>query len=524
MLFFSMLFSVSQDCPLVLQLAQDLHLDQKQPNLYQAYQGDCCSTSSIACGTVNGDQRVLRIEWSNLDLDGQMKTSPFPSNLNLFSIYNNPVSGPFPNNLPSTITQLNFASTLMSGLITNLPPNIQFLSLYASFFSGPIPLLPNGIVTFYANDNQFTGSIPLLPNSLETFSVENNLLNGTLTNFPTAIYVFTASNNRLKGFVPPFQQSTGVLDLSHNEFTGCISSHFTGDDFRITQNKIQGTIHVNSKYIYVQSNLLTNIIIDNPDQVQDCLIDNNPMGTNPYPGLCVGTVRNPTAEELLGCNAITTTLSASSSILGSIQTTETISSQTESAVSSQSSAADSTNNPSQTTETSSSQISSAISSSEVISSTVPSSSAEMTTQTATSSSTLIVSSATSTMQPTQSTQNSTSTESQKSANTQSSAPLSIYTVGTSHFSSVDSSTSKDGTDTQNIDCEDGNGEGKEGNGGNGHQMTLTRTNLTNSTVTTDHLVVKTSPIEQKTQNAQETTKNAGNVICALWGLLGLFVI
>eukprot|EP00834_Sanchytrium_tribonematis_P007247 NODE_630_length_5208_cov_0.377178.p1 type:complete len:530 gc:universal NODE_630_length_5208_cov_0.377178:3084-1495(-) len=529
MLFHSLVYAVSQDCPLVVQLAQDLHFDQKFPTDYQNYQNDCCTATGITCSTIEGEERVTRIDWGNLlTLDGQFQGNPFPSKLDFLTVNDNPITGPFPNNLPNSLTQFYAASTSLSGSVSNLPTNLQILSIYTCSLSGPLPILPTGIIAMYASDNKFTGDIPILPDTLQVFKVQNNLLNGTMSEFPASIFSYVANNNQLKGLIPPFVASLSALDVSQNQLTGCISSHFVGKDLRIYRNQIKGVLYVDAEIIYVQINLFTNLIIADLGRVMFCNVDSNPMGTNPYPGYCTGDVTTPTAEELAGCSVITTTLRMSSSLTLS-ETTETFSSQIEST----------------STLAASISTSDTISSSEGSSSATQSTNTEASTQKSTTeqmeTSSILTSSTISTLQPSNllSTESATSSatssvtlqmstsaiSSAKSTNAQSTPNLSIYTVGTSHFSSIDNSASvKDGANTQNIDCEDGNGEGEEGNGGNGHQMTFTHTNMTNSTVTTDYVVIKTSPIEQKTQNAQETTKNAGNVISILWGIMGVFVI
>ena len=164
-------YSLSIDCPNMINLASGLRLPVSQTALWTALQIDCCTTGGITCI----GQRVTKINWSYKSLNGIINGSA----------------------IPSTVIELNLESNqLRGGIPLTLPSNLTVLLLQRNSLTGNIPSrLPNGLTDMRIDGNELSGDLPIFPNSLVFLYLgypasTGNHFSGTLRlNAPIRIFI-----------------------------------------------------------------------------------------------------------------------------------------------------------------------------------------------------------------------------------------------------------------------------------------------------------------------------------------------
>ena len=228
MVFISLIYGVSVDCPALISFAQGLRVQSVRPALWTALQGDCCNT---LVASVNRDtsicvnERVTEISWWGLGLNGILNATAMPPMLIHLDLNQNFITGGIPAGLPSGLRDLVLYRNQMTGVIPGLPVGLVYLDLPENRFSGSLPSsLPNGLTRIYLEDNNFTGELPIFPSTLYTISlglsgdVRTNHFSGTLSlNKPRRIFI---NNNLITDII--IQDSTALTncDLSNNPLLG----------------------------------------------------------------------------------------------------------------------------------------------------------------------------------------------------------------------------------------------------------------------------------------------------------------
>ena len=151
----STIYSISEDCPNVIQLAFGIGLQTGSPNTWKQLQGDCCGVS-ITC---DGSQRVTEIRWRGFELNGTINGTAIPSTVTDLNLGRNDITGPIPNSLPSGLVQLWLDGNQMSGDLPFFPNTIEYLYLGfpgypGNHFSGTLRL--NRPTHLYINYNWIT--------------------------------------------------------------------------------------------------------------------------------------------------------------------------------------------------------------------------------------------------------------------------------------------------------------------------------------------------------------------------------
>ena len=172
-------FGASPDTPTMINFAQALHINTKQPGIWNSLQTDCCSALGVQC---DGNERVITIDWSQKNLDGT-------------------IDG---NYIPSALVNLRLNLNLLTGKIpSRLPNGIQQLYVYSNRLTGDVPLFPNSLLYLYLGyagfpGNHFTGTVAI--------------------NAPLELYI---TDNWITGiFVADATQLTVNCDLSNNALLG----------------------------------------------------------------------------------------------------------------------------------------------------------------------------------------------------------------------------------------------------------------------------------------------------------------
>eukprot|EP00835_Amoeboradix_gromovi_P006178 NODE_681_length_5254_cov_0.289040.p1 type:complete len:1074 gc:universal NODE_681_length_5254_cov_0.289040:3473-252(-) len=231
------------DCVGVIALAEGLNLDVVQPDLMASIETNCCSSAGVTCTA----GKVDRIEWPNMNLNGTIDASHIPSNLTALDLSQNSITGSVPQGMPSSLVNLTLNSNKLSGAIpSDLALSLEHLYLSDNMIDGSIPtVLPAGLLSLLLNKNKLSGSLPSsIPSGLVSLDVSNNNLSGPVPDLSNVEYIY------LNRDAPPY-----------NQFTGGISVR-------------------KPKELYVPNNLITNILINDTQQMMICNISNNPLLVN----------------------------------------------------------------------------------------------------------------------------------------------------------------------------------------------------------------------------------------------------
>ena len=169
--------SVSPDCPNLINFARELGIQSKQPSIWTQLQGDCCTVSSIVCAS----NRVIRINWNAIGLNGTINGTAIPSSVTHLLIFDNQISGTIPSVLPSGLITLNIYGNKLSGDIPILPSTLQYIFLGASgspgnHFTGTIRVYAP--LNLYINDNWITDVVIVDSSPLNACDLSNNPLLG----------------------------------------------------------------------------------------------------------------------------------------------------------------------------------------------------------------------------------------------------------------------------------------------------------------------------------------------------------
>eukprot|EP00834_Sanchytrium_tribonematis_P006365 NODE_462_length_7167_cov_0.402518.p3 type:complete len:283 gc:universal NODE_462_length_7167_cov_0.402518:1412-564(-) len=251
MVFLPSIYSLSRDCPDMINLAIGLNMSQTDPLIYNQMITDCCNVNGyVVCTGSNSTQRVKEIRFDFMKINGVINSTAIPNAVTIFSVYINSVKGPIPDDLPSSIRQLTLGSNKMYGqLPIKLPPNLITLELVAAKFNGSLEhlfdvaphlqlfqgwlceytripnIIPKGPYMFRVNGNKITGNLPSIPTSITYLDVSNNFMTGCVQ-LSTLYYEAYLKYNLFQG--PLIIQKPIQFDVSHNHITNVTILDATG--------------------------------------------------------------------------------------------------------------------------------------------------------------------------------------------------------------------------------------------------------------------------------------------------------
>ena len=188
-LFANLLSGVSTDCPSLINFAQGLHMNSKQPAIWSAIQTNCCVTANTRVNC-DASERIYQINWPSLQLDGVIDEASLSTLTFLYYLIlnDNFITGNIPSVLPLSLETLYVHGNLMSGDLPAFPPTLKNLAI-------GFQLSPPG--------NKFTGTLRL--NRPTEMQITNNLISdiiiqdyGGLTSRSNTIYC-DISNTPLLG-------------------------------------------------------------------------------------------------------------------------------------------------------------------------------------------------------------------------------------------------------------------------------------------------------------------------------------
>ena len=245
----------------MINLASGLGMPTQQPSIWNALQGDCCSVPSVHCVGL----RVTEIYWSTKSLIGTINETALPSSLTLLFLKYNQITGRIPKVLPDGILELYLQGNILTDAIPRiLPADLQGLFLFGNQLNGTIPTLPLGLVFLSLYSNMITGNIPSLPNTLTHVDLSHNQLEGNIPSpCPSGLQQLHLHDNFLDGNLPMFSILLENLWLGYPGTIG---------------NRFSGTLVLNKPtQVYINYNLITDVVIQNISVLTACDLSNNPL-------------------------------------------------------------------------------------------------------------------------------------------------------------------------------------------------------------------------------------------------------
>ena len=158
-----------------------------------------CKWSGITC---DEEGHVIKIEWDEYRLSGDLQWEFLPHTLAMFNLNSNKLEGKVP--------------------FTELPPKLTTLCMDGNFFysEADFTALPDTMGYMVLSDNNFSEEICLtkLPQTLFFFNLARNRFSGPLdlTNLPSSMNSLFLNNNRFHGHVSLSSLPKGLSRLFLN--------------------------------------------------------------------------------------------------------------------------------------------------------------------------------------------------------------------------------------------------------------------------------------------------------------------
>ena len=194
----NIIFGVSVDCLLVIELAKTLLMDIINPLMMSTIEEDCCA--SVA-GTCNGSNRVVKIAWQSMGLNGTINGDLIPATVTSLLLKYNGITGSIPTNLPSGLLFLYLSGNALTGTVPALPANLLELGLAGNRLYGDIPEMPTTLHYVYLGPgNGLSGSLRLF-RPIEIFLPDNYFTDVVVQDTSILIGTCDISGNPLLGNV-----------------------------------------------------------------------------------------------------------------------------------------------------------------------------------------------------------------------------------------------------------------------------------------------------------------------------------
>eukprot|EP00834_Sanchytrium_tribonematis_P005551 NODE_344_length_9080_cov_0.340051.p2 type:complete len:368 gc:universal NODE_344_length_9080_cov_0.340051:5644-4541(-) len=251
-LLFTLLKSISIDCPVVRQLATDLDIKYTNSDYAMQYDSDCC----LGVGVVCENDRVVELHWGFIvEHNYDKPTNPtvvFPPNLRVLDLYNSDKAFTI-KKLPDSLIILDFLYAFDIILDVDVFPNITYLRT-SNHIVPIVARMPNTLV--YLDTPFYTFDIlPLNRANLREIhdSYAFNSFPRQFPMLPETIEVVDLSNCNLFGIIPFDFESIRYLDLLGSRLTG----NLTISSPNIT-------------YLTISENNFDRLFVANPDKITSC--------------------------------------------------------------------------------------------------------------------------------------------------------------------------------------------------------------------------------------------------------------
>ena len=200
----SLSFAVSTDCPAIVNFASGLQLGRSNAQIMSNLKSDCCNATGVDCT----NNRITKINWSSMDLVGNMESG----------------------SLPDALTELYLENNFIVGKMPNLPNSLESLGLYNNSISGPLPsALPLSLTLLRVQGNSLTGDVPKLPKSLKFLWLGTEVIQG----------------NKFTGVV--ILDSPQIVCVAFNSITDVKLANSTGlTSCDISNNPLVESIHLDN--------------------------------------------------------------------------------------------------------------------------------------------------------------------------------------------------------------------------------------------------------------------------------------
>ena len=258
-------YSISIDCPNIINLARGLGMVTQQPTIWTQLQTDCCTANGVGCVS----QRATGIYWNNMNLNGSINQTALPSGLQQIYLDNNQLTGFVPSLFPSALQLLYLYHNELTGSIpSQWPDGLQQLNLGDNLFNGSVPSQwPNSL------QFQLTGPLPnTWPGGLQQLNLGNNQLTGSISlcTWPGGLQYLHLDTNYLSGDIPTLPSTLVELRLGYPGDS--IYNHFTGS---LVLNQ--------SQILFINNNSITDLVVYDPSLLAgNCDFSSNPLLGNPH--------------------------------------------------------------------------------------------------------------------------------------------------------------------------------------------------------------------------------------------------
>ena len=170
-------YSISIDCPNIINLALGMRMDIRKPAVMDQIREDCCDTDSnpsitytdveklyVVC---NLNSRVIEINWYFMNLNGRINGTALTPKLRFLGLNNNALTGSIPNALPTGLLYLDtWENSLTGSLPDPLPTGLVELSVEGNQLTGTVPFFPTSLTNLWLGypgklGNHFVGSVSI---------------------------------------------------------------------------------------------------------------------------------------------------------------------------------------------------------------------------------------------------------------------------------------------------------------------------------------------------------------------------
>ena len=320
---FSAVYSLSVDCPDLINLAKGLNMHLTAPNTYDSVVLDCCDTPNTKVTCTNDRATVLW--WNDLNLNGKINGTAIPSTLTNLNLFSNFITGFDPVLLPDSIKLVNLWDNYLVNLPLNIPANCEEFVVPGNLIVGELPPIPLTLLrlwltsSMYPRYNKISGTIKL------TKPFEIRVQNNSFTSIEiidTTLLVGNCdiSNNPLLGH-PSIsnlgfctQNSLFANTVTTSYKTQPITSYSTTAVKGITETSLTPVLSTRDAPYSSELSLISKL-------QSSSLKSSITVATSPFPTRTVTSKSTSTVDKLTRAKQLLSTFTSLATTIETIQTT-----------------------------------------------------------------------------------------------------------------------------------------------------------------------------------------------------------
>ena len=244
----------SPDSAIMLEFALSLHVNIKEPVLWNEIQSDYCNAQGVGC-TAGGE--VWQVDWENMGLYGILNVTSFPPALTYLDLTGNDLTGGVPV-LPSGFGGFFVEGNLLSGYIPVFPSSMYGISLRRNKLIGDISVIPKDAIHVWLAENAFWGSLTLnRPNKL---LIDDTWITDLIISDPSDLIECDMSNTPLLG-------NPHIVNLTMCTSNGLYDANLLPNTLTSRQqSRQQSSAHLTNLQ-YTSTNLISSSFLTTPIHV-----------------------------------------------------------------------------------------------------------------------------------------------------------------------------------------------------------------------------------------------------------------